>query len=346
MPTTLPPAPPGPSKLKDVKRDKTGSVVMDTRVLGHTFTATATAQSTTTNTTGITPERYIVEMPWSNPRGGGADVALIHNGTTVASVTNQAEGASGTLTASFDTPPATPQTLTGRFTWATAGTDQTTGLSTTTTNTGVSVTSNYAFTGQVASGVLPFTIANGSADVSLLQNGSVMTSITNQTGANTISYSLASETASPTLTARFNWNTVWSTVNSYATTATTNTGSTSVTISDPQVVTGTGNAVKMTAIFDANTDGDCYFSINGTAFWSTHITATTTTLSATTTGTFTSPSLTARMHMPTGTWIDISNRTYRLGTSKGSASPFTLRVKGFEGSCDLNVNQIRTKALG
>jgi len=163
----------GATKIKDVKRDKTGSVVMETVKAGATITATATAQANTTKTS-LTSARYFISMTWNNIRGSGANIALLQNGSVQTSVTNQAQGASGTLLFSNDAPPATPQSLTARFTWASAGTSQVAGLTTNTSATGTPITTNNAFTGMVASGVMEFDMVTGSGTVALLQNGSVM----------------------------------------------------------------------------------------------------------------------------------------------------------------------------
>jgi len=334
----------GATKIKDVKRDKTGSVVMETIGSG-TVTATATGQANTTTTTWTGTERYFVSMSWSNPRGSGANITLLYDGSVVDSVTNQSEGASGTLgPISFDSTPATPQSVTARFSWTTYGTMYAPKGTITTTQTGVSVTVSTPESGMVASGVMTFTITTGTADVALLQNGSVMTSITAQTGSNTISYSLTAETTSPTLTGRFTWTNLGTgPVDSYtATNRISLTGG--ATTVESTVLTGTGTKVGIIIHF---TDGTATlrFKVNGATFVSTTKAGipSTYTYSAFTTGTYTSPTLT--LSITANNTVTFTTRTYVLSGPKGTASP-TLRIRGYSGSASFNVNQIRTKALG
>jgi len=339
----------GATKIKDVKRDKTGSVVMETVATGMTVTATATAQANTNKTT-VTPERYFVSMKWSNPRGSGADIALLQNGSVRTSITGQAQGATGTLSFVNNSPPGTPQSLTARFTWATAETSQVTGLTTTTKRTGVSITDVRTFTGLVASGVLPFSIQAGTADVALLQNGSVMASLTGQTGANTISYSLATETTSPTLTARFTWTSLISSIADQSTL--TNTVTTTTTTADVTVsLTGTGTVVKNVVEVDLTPTGTPATvgvqDIAGVAAITTTKTFTQPgTITFLWTGTATSPSPRFSLWAGNASTATMHTRTHFLSSASATASPYTLRVKGFEGSASIAVNQIRTKALG
>jgi len=91
--------------------------------------------------------------------------------------------------------------------------------------------------------------------------------------------------------------------------------------------------------------GTLTLSVNNNVIYTNTNITTSGTYTATTTGTFTSPSLQWRAHA-TGTapvGFDLESASLLVETGRASQ---TLRVKGFEGSVSFAVNQIRTKRLG
>jgi len=321
------------SEMYDLKRDSAGNVVMETKATGLQVTGTATATPFTNNTS--VDRVYLATMNYTMNRGSGI-VRLKANGTTYDSASVN-EGATGSLNFSLNSP---INNLTAEFSWTSYGTSQVTNQSATTINTGTPSSVANSFTGMVASGELPFTINNGTADVALLQNGSVMTSLTAQSGANTISYSLTSETTSPTLTARFTWIGI-TTADIYSATTKLSTINTTSTTADSQVLSGTGSTIVVTVTFSVNV-GTGYVSVNASSIFNT--TGTTKRFTVTTTGAFTSPSVTVKVHNTQDlVSASIGTRTYKLIT--GGQASFTQRVKGYEGNHSLIGNEARVKQL-
>lgn len=356
---------PGAEKLKDVKEDKSGSVVMETVASGliTSVTAAGTGQTTTT----ATGNKNYMSMNY-NITGTGGTIQFLQNGGVMDSTTGLAAGASGTLTFYSSTPPTSP-TLTGKGTFNGAGTATFTfnanglrtksfndfmhdvrrdvngtvvvetaaiGLSTTAHDTGVSVTTKTTVTPERYFVSMNWTNSIGSgADIALLQNGSMQTSITNQAEGATGTLTTSNDTplATPqSLTARYTWatlggnGTVTSYVESYRLSTTVVTNNTSEIFT----LNGTGTTVSIVAKVNASPTGTMYFSVNDSPFFTTTNPATGT-YTSTTTGAFTSPSATVRGHASGTTFgAIVDTRTYKLlGPNTG------------EGTVSFSVNQIR-----
>jgi len=331
------------NKLKDVKRDKTGGVVMETAATG--LTTSVTAAGTGQTTTSITGNRNNVSMNY-NITGTGGTIQLLQNGSVMASATGLATGASGTLSFYTTTPPTSP-TLTGLASFNGAGTatftfningvrnkafddfmndirrvgrtvqfiSQATGLTTTATTSGVSVTTKTTgITGSRFFVQMPWENQKGvGLNLTLMKNGSALVSATNQAqgASGTLVASFDAPTSNFDLTGNYSWNTAGTTDSFTATGSTAALGTSASVTPDVGTLTGTAYTVYYT-VHVYTGSGEFKIYMNGTTVISDTGLPRDVTRRYTATGTWTSPTWSLWLH-GTNDRIGVDTRTLRLG---------------------------------
>lgn len=340
----------GAAKVIDVKRNASGSVVMETVASGlqTSVTAAGTGQTTTTPT----GNRNTASMSY-NITGTGGTIQLLQNGSVMDSVTGLAAGDSGVLDFYTPSPPTSPA-LTGLASFNGAGTATFTfnanglrtkpiingflndiwrdvngsitmetvasGLSTITTVIGTPVTTKTTLTkpGRYFINMKWKNHLGSGADIAFLQNGSVIDSITNQASKATGNLSGSFGSSVQSLTGRFNWGTVTTLVNSFQTAVGMDDSESSF-----QTLTGVGGTVQVRASVTSVANGYfyVYFLVNGNTFFSTTTIGgnTPTAYIASTTGSFTSPRIGVRCSTENLGTYNLATRTYKLFTPTAKA---------------------------
>jgi len=301
------------SKIYDIKRDSAGNVVMTTSTNNKHTTPVFNTTTTTTESVG---RAYFLSFNYKNNAPIANTIKFVGDGQTLLSSTNASKLQTGSFTTSMDSP---INSLRPKANWQKPVKDsyqKTVLINTSTVTNSITISTTLRHNGtslQVSGRFTTYGGASGTAYLSV--NGSSISSAT-YTNTTTLTKTLTGTFTSPNITWRVhlasgsqvlvrNHTAVLLGTNPIVDSSAIETATAANTRS--AVLSGEGDTIFISdKIYTTNASGTAYLSVNGSSIFSTTITATTT-LSASTTGTFTSPSITWRVTTTTGTEIGFSS---------------------------------------
>jgi len=182
------------SEMYDIKRDSAGNVVMESAPKNLSATTLNTSVTTTTTIDG----GYIVSLSYTN-FGGNANLTFLCEGSTVATTTGVANGGTGVLSTSFDSP---VNALTARGSWTNTtvtSASATNNISTTHLSTTITDTAMLSIAGNTISASEKIVFNDTNATALFFINGSVVWT-TGVTTTTTVSLTTTGDFVSPTIT--------------------------------------------------------------------------------------------------------------------------------------------------